>query len=325
VSIVLLLAILASLVALLDSLPDFFGQTSPWLGDHVALLGVTTQQVLAATVMALAFALFAVVILQVRSNAKKVGPLVRAVDTTITWLYRRDKWDGLSEGGRNREPAEPTYAADKYREIGLVLDHDLPDQIIAEKDFPVARASGAGLHSQLIKERSANQRTREMLAAEQARGARLRSELARMPSLNWAAPPASAVDILPATAAATRRPTATAPASLTVDGVADLLGFVAHLSQGQTEAAASSSLTPYLGLRAVAIGTVYKVSSLPDGRVLVQLDYSLFDDRPSIMLEFSGAQAGRARDLRKGASVKVEGQIEELSESVVGLIECEMI
>lgn len=44
----------------------------------------------------------------------------KALDTTITWLHRRENWSGLSADGRNSEPAPKKIWADsKYAQLGL--------------------------------------------------------------------------------------------------------------------------------------------------------------------------------------------------------------
>jgi len=51
---------------------------------------------------------------------KEIAQLRLAVDTLITWFYREDNaGPGLSDNAVQREPAQPSYGQDMYRDLGL--------------------------------------------------------------------------------------------------------------------------------------------------------------------------------------------------------------
>jgi hypothetical protein len=82
-----------------------------------------------------------------RSELKEREGLVhRALDTTITWLYRRENWDGLTDDGRHSEPAPKDIWADgKYAQLGLNgVAYQPPATVPSEPGFtpPVADAQG---------------------------------------------------------------------------------------------------------------------------------------------------------------------------------------
>jgi hypothetical protein len=124
----------AALVYFLNALPDLFDKTFPWFRDHLTVVGVTVQQGFAIVVMAAAFVLFFIVLVQVRSNAQQIEPLRHAVDTTTTWLYRRQNWGpGLSHEGKFSDPAPwDIWTRQKYDDLGLRISYDPPKQVLPE-------------------------------------------------------------------------------------------------------------------------------------------------------------------------------------------------
>jgi hypothetical protein len=76
---------------------------------------------------------------------EREGILHKALDTAITWLYRRENWDGLSEDGRNTEPAPKDIWADgKYAQLGLNgVGYQPPQTIPPEPGFTPRRSGGS--------------------------------------------------------------------------------------------------------------------------------------------------------------------------------------
>lgn len=77
----------------------------------------------------------------------RVIQLRHAVDVLITWLYRRQNWDGLSTDGKYTEPAPAkTWGWQKYKQLGIpVSEYEPPAQVAGEPGWtpperPPARA-----------------------------------------------------------------------------------------------------------------------------------------------------------------------------------------
>jgi hypothetical protein len=188
----------------------------------------------------------------------------------------------------------------------------------------VARRSTSDPELKLLRQTIDGERAE--LRRLEAENLRLQGALAHAEAtLNFAAPSPYATNILPALSAATQRPSTKKQATVSVEGHADFLDYVSHVCEGQTDAATSSALAPYIGLMAVVTGAVRDVSVLSPGRVMVDLDISYFDKEPGVLLEFSGSQSARARVLQKGASVKARGRIDDIKASLVSVIKCKFV
>lgn len=84
-------------------------------------------------------------------KGRKRQPAARqAVDTLVTWLYRRSNWHGLSIDGRYRESAPEFYAKEFYRDLGLDWPYEPPANVQAERGYegPPSVAVPAAVHAQ---------------------------------------------------------------------------------------------------------------------------------------------------------------------------------
>lgn len=85
---------------------------------------------------------------------KEIADWRRAADMAITWLYRRQNWEGLSPDGQSREPAPKAIWADRlYRELGLGrYEYEPPAAVIAEPGFepPLSRDLSQALMSAYV-------------------------------------------------------------------------------------------------------------------------------------------------------------------------------
>jgi hypothetical protein len=143
-AIVALLAVAAALVAFLNQLPDLFDKTLPWLGGHVNVGGLSfsVQQALAAVVMAGGLLLLGVIAWQTRASAQR-----RALDTLLTWVYRRREWSGLSDEGRFTEGAPDFYGQPIYDHLGLMGLYKRAEVVGAEPGF--TGQESVGIHDEV--------------------------------------------------------------------------------------------------------------------------------------------------------------------------------
>jgi hypothetical protein len=79
-----------------------------------------------------------------RSNHRAAEPLSQyrtALDTAVTWLYRRVNWEGLSHDGRNSEPAPAAYGRDAYRRLNVSGEYEPPAMVMPEAGFSGSQES----------------------------------------------------------------------------------------------------------------------------------------------------------------------------------------
>jgi hypothetical protein len=98
--------------------------------------------------------------------------LRRALDMTITWLYRRANWDGLTSDGRYQEPAPAKIWADrKYAELGLSgVAYEPPERVEPEPGFSPANLSAPAPQREDAPEPAAQPDVPPGVAAVPARG-----------------------------------------------------------------------------------------------------------------------------------------------------------